>query len=357
MQRHLDTTRAQLASEGLPSSAPNVRLVVSDSDPAAQGNAVLRAAVGPVGPGQGADAHLLRAEHARVDALYDGIDPRGRTSMDQLARTGVDVLTAYVDDHRRELGRIREMAQKDPSRPTVAAMSWGGTVAQTALNLAERAVAAPRGSQLHQEVSRALGRAPTPRDTPAVARMLAERMQRRIDDPQGGQALRDAKASLGRELRDASEQDRVSVFTSMGNGHEDASMLGNPAWGASIIHDVPGHVSVGATTLGDPARVGDERIGNFSSDGQVEVAAPGVQTPVGSPGRDGRPTRIDGTSFSTPYVAGVAALMLQASPRLTTAQIQEILQGTARNVPGHRDGAGVVDIVAAVRTARELRAQ
>lgn len=125
---------------------------------------------------------------------------------------------------------------------------------------------------------------------------------------------------------------------------------GEPCWGASVIHDVPGHISVGATTLGD------ERVTDFSSGGQVEIAAPGVQSPVGPPGRDGRPERIDGTSFSTPYAAGVAALMLQTNPRLSTAQIQEILQSTARNLPGERDGAGVIDPVAAVRRARELAA-
>lgn len=283
------------------------------------------------------------------------MDGRGRTSLDALGRADVDVFGAYVNDHRSELGRVRALAQQDPARPTVAVMSWGGTVQQTAYNLAERAVDAPRGSPLHSEVSRALGRAPTQRNPPAVARMIAERMQRQMDDPQGGQPLRDAKAALGRELREASEQDRVTVFTSMGNGHETANgEMRNPAWGSSIIHDVPGHISVGATTLGDPTRVGDERIASFSSDGQVEVAAPGVQSPVGSPGRNGRPQRVDGTSFSTPYVAGVAALMLQANPNLSSSQLQEILQGTARDLPGHRDGAGVVDPVAAVRRAREL---
>lgn len=103
-------------------------------------------------------------------------------------------------------------------------MSWGGTVQQTAQNLAEPAVMPPRGSQLHNDITHALGR-------------------------------------------------------------------------------------------------------RTSSGGQVEAAAPGV-----------------------------AALMLHANPRLTTSHIQEILQSSARNLPGDRDGAGIIDPVAAVRRARELAA-
>lgn len=65
----------------------------------------------------------------------------------------------------------------------------------------------------------------------------------------------------------------------------------------------------------------------------------------------------DGTSMAAPHVAGVIALMLQASPTLTHEKVLKILQETARvdqqtgSVPNNRCGAGRLDALAAVRRA------
>jgi serine protease AprX len=283
---------------------------------------------------------------------------------------GTNILESTVHQHRAELGRVRELAQsenkKSGEKPTVANMSWGTSVQQVALGnpaepgLGAAAVNAPKGSPLHKELTKALGHAPTQRDIPAVSKMIAERMQKNIDDKVAGKGLREAKEKLGSELKEAAEKDKVHVVAAMGNQHEHATHgLGNDKWGASIIHDVPNHISVGASDLGnDPKKVGDERMSTFSSAGQVEVAAPGVQSPVGTPAkRGGDAAKWDGTSFASPYVAGTVALMLQANPNMTSQQIRETLQGTAHDIKGTtRDGAGIVDPVAAVRRARELAA-
>ncbi len=61
-----------------------------------------------------------------------------------------------------------------------------------------------------------------------------------------------------------------------------------------------------------------------------------------------------GTSFSTPQVAGVVALMLEANPQLTPAQIRDILQRTATPLPqyyAHEVGAGLLNAQAAVLEA------
>ena len=62
-----------------------------------------------------------------------------------------------------------------------------------------------------------------------------------------------------------------------------------------------------------------------------------------------------GTSMATPHVSGVVALMLEANPLLTPAQVRSILATTAVGVAGcavEDCGAGTVNALAAVRAAR-----
>ncbi|WP_460610028.1 S8 family serine peptidase [Hymenobacter terrigena] len=65
-------------------------------------------------------------------------------------------------------------------------------------------------------------------------------------------------------------------------------------------------------------------------------------------------TVMSGTSMATPHVAGVVALILEAKPSLSPAQVKELLQKTATNMPGHEAwevGAGYVNAYAAVDRA------
>ncbi|MCX5340425.1 type VII secretion-associated serine protease mycosin [Streptomyces atratus] len=88
----------------------------------------------------------------------------------------------------------------------------------------------------------------------------------------------------------------------------------------------------------------------FSQAGEfVGVAAPGVDIVSTVPG-NGQCTD-NGTSFSAPYIAGVAALMRAKYPKWTAAQIVARIEQTAeRSVTGHDDfvGWGVVDPVRAL---------
>ena len=62
-----------------------------------------------------------------------------------------------------------------------------------------------------------------------------------------------------------------------------------------------------------------------------------------------------GTSMAAPHVAGVAALMLAVDPSLTPAEVEQILKGTARPLPGACNGGcgfGIVDATAAVKPAQ-----
>ena len=70
----------------------------------------------------------------------------------------------------------------------------------------------------------------------------------------------------------------------------------------------------------------------------------------------GRYGYAEGTSFAAPIVAGGAALVRGANPRLSAAQTADVLRRTARQTFGSgwnsRTGAGVVNLTAAVAAAR-----
>lgn len=69
-------------------------------------------------------------------------------------------------------------------------------------------------------------------------------------------------------------------------------------------------------------------------------------------------TVLSGTSMSTPHVSGIVALMLEANPNLTPAQIKKILKSTATNMTGRvswEAGAGHVNAYEAVAAAAGLR--
>ncbi|MGH9967903.1 MAG: S8 family serine peptidase [Pyrinomonadaceae bacterium] len=65
-------------------------------------------------------------------------------------------------------------------------------------------------------------------------------------------------------------------------------------------------------------------------------------------------TTANGTSFSAPQVAGTIALMLEANPNLSPAQVRDILQRTATPLPPYdlyEVGAGMLNVHAAVLEA------
>ena len=110
-----------------------------------------------------------------------------------------------------------------------------------------------------------------------------------------------------------------------------------------------GAIAVGAVDIND-------QDASFSNAGPaLDIVAPGVST-LSSWSCNASPTLscastwyyyADGTSMSSPHVAGVVALMLDKDPTLTVDQVKHALYSTAVPV-GPNDGNGRVDAYAAV---------
>ena len=140
----------------------------------------------------------------------------------------------------------------------------------------------------------------------------------------------------------------TSVIVSAGNSNANASNF-RPA-------NCNGVVTVAATGRNG----GKAYYSNFGA--TVEVAAPGgamgpnadgvlstLNTGNTTPANDNY-AFYQGTSMAAPHVAGVAALLYSINPNLSTVQVTNTLQNTARNFPAtcSQCGSGIVNALAAV---------
>jgi serine protease AprX len=121
---------------------------------------------------------------------------------------------------------------------------------------------------------------------------------------------------------------------------------GNKVWRyISAPADVDSVASIGATTLNKTiaafSSVGPNAIGQLKPD----MAAVGSGTVVGNSTGTGSATTSNGTSFSAPQIAGLAAILWQAYPRLSAQQIITALKksGNQANSPDNFLGFGVPD--------------
>lgn len=153
--------------------------------------------------------------------------------------------------------------------------------------------------------------------------------------------------SLGSPSADPTETNAVAYAVSHGvvvvaaAGNSGAPADGNPVEYPAAL---PGVLAVGGT---DPVQ---DVIAPFSNHGSyVDVAAPAVgivTTSVG--GTYTNAAAVAGTSFSSPLVAGQAALLAAAQPSATAAQIQSAIVSSAHGYAGTGLGAGIVDFNASL---------
>jgi thermitase len=139
----------------------------------------------------------------------------------------------------------------------------------------------------------------------------------------------------------------------------------NYAWnkGAIVVaaagnsgNDSPRYPAACLNALAITATTPSDTLASFSSFGShIAFSAPGAA--VLTTTRTGY-GHFNGTSFATPVVSGVAALVLSANPNLTNAQVVDILRLTAVDLgAAGRDplyGHGRVDAAAAVSRARAM---
>ncbi len=157
----------------------------------------------------------------------------------------------------------------------------------------------------------------------------------------------------------------VLVVAAAGNEHDDGN---RPEYPAALLQPLGSNgrggigLSVGATSM-DGSRAYFSNTGSY-----VSLAAPGynvfaaesaaapwprAQLPWASPGFYGWAS---GTSFSSPEVAGAAALVWAANPKLTAQQVAEVLKQSADGDGWNRGlGWGRLDAAAAVQLATQTK--
>lgn len=151
--------------------------------------------------------------------------------------------------------------------------------------------------------------------------------------------------SFGGPAADPALDSAVSYARSQGSlvvaaaGNEGS---GTPLYPAAI----PGVLTVGATGY-------QGELAYFSSYGDhIDLVAPGVELWGAGIGDDSAYVRLSGTSFSAPFVSGVAALVLTKYRSFSADQVTARLRGSADDVgPQGIDayyGRGLVDVAAAL---------
>ncbi|GAB4438436.1 MAG: S8 family peptidase [Chloroflexi bacterium OHK40] len=170
----------------------------------------------------------------------------------------------------------------------------------------------------------------------AGIRWAADNGARVINLSLGGEG----ESQLLREAVDYATSKGIVVVAASGNERESGNPVSYPA-------AYPNVMAVGATGNGDT-------ITGFSNTGDyLDIAAPGVGLWTTLPGGQYGPP--NGTSFSSPYVAGAAALVLSLRPDLGWYDVACVLQASAddKGIPGKDDeyGWGRLNLLRALQLA------
>ncbi len=180
----------------------------------------------------------------------------------------------------------------------------------------------------------------------------------------GGRASKSYKDDPVAQAVEAAVKAGITPIIAAGNEGPSAGTIGTPAIAEHVI-------TVGALDDKGTLDRSDDGIANFSSRGpskfdkldKPDILAPGVNITSLSNTGDGYRS-MSGTSMATPFMAGVAALMVQAKPDITPEQLKQLSIKTAdkltpaapqpiggspaKGFEHTQQGAGVIDPVETV---------
>jgi type VII secretion-associated serine protease mycosin len=175
------------------------------------------------------------------------------------------------------------------------------------------------------------------RDVAAGVRFAADSGAKVINLSLGGAT---ESLSLTQAIQYATDKGSLVVAAAGNGGPTD-----RPKWPASLDLTI-------AVTAVDSAN----NVTSFDQRGDyIDIAAPGANVVSTAKGDYGT---LSGTSMAAGFVAGAAALLFAAEPRVTNAQVRDILLRTATDIgePG-RDvtfGAGLINMVAALAELQRM---
>ncbi|MGQ0520985.1 MAG: S8 family serine peptidase [Actinomycetota bacterium] len=142
--------------------------------------------------------------------------------------------------------------------------------------------------------------------------------------------------------------DGVLAFASAGNRGIDVdseACIGSTCWETRLVYPCEStHViCVGGLAPNSPWKDTGSNYGTKTGSQTVEIYGPYTTVGLGNP-KYPDTMLVSGTSFASPFVAGVAALVRAADPGLDAGQIWAFLRDTA-----HRDGVGFAEVVSGHR--------
>ncbi|MFG2839225.1 type VII secretion-associated serine protease mycosin [Streptomyces zaomyceticus] len=271
---------------------------------------------------------------AVIDTGVDDVNPQLQTAVD--AKAGKDYLKpdkenpGFGDEQRGKTdGTVDQVGHGTKVAGIIAARPRAGT---GFVGLAPEATIIP----IRQNDEKNSGKA----DTMAQAiRWAVDKGAHVINISQDTTQRLDSDSDMAKAVAHAIKKDVVVVASAGNDGMDGALKTTYPA-------AFPGVLAVASSDRNNE-RAAFSQAGTF-----VGVAAPGVDIVSTVPG--GGQCVDNGTSFSAPYVAGVAALLRAEHKDWTAAQIVARIEQTAVRVVNGRDnyvGWGVVDPVRALSDA------
>lgn len=136
----------------------------------------------------------------------------------------------------------------------------------------------------------------------------------------------------------------VLAFAAAGNDHRDVdaeNCIGSRCWEGRLVYPCESDyvICVGGLDADSAWKAPDSNYGRDTGNQTVEIYGPYYTVGLANPSYPGTKT-VAGTSFASPFVAGVAAMVKAADPALDRDGIWRTLRDTA-----HRDGVGLPGVV------------